>query len=85
MLLGMRWVAPRGTMKGMGDHLVHIGEVIVNAIVFDPKNSERLRTMDLNNLLQSVQRLFRMGSTPRLPPHESNRRSARDCTAGQRR
>ena len=42
----------------MGDHLVHIGEVIVNAIVFDPKNSERLRTMDLNNLLQSVQRLF---------------------------
>ncbi len=58
MLLGMRWVAPRGTMKGMGDHLVHIGEVIVNAIVFDPKNGERLRTMDLNNLLQSVQRLF---------------------------
>jgi len=45
-------------MKGMGDHLVHIGEVIVNAIVFDPKNGERLRTMDLNNLLQSVQRLF---------------------------
>ena len=42
----------------MGDHLVHIGEVIVNAIVFDPKNGERLRTMDLNNLLQSVQRLF---------------------------
>lgn len=58
MLIGMCWVAPRGTMKGMGDHLVHIGEVIVNAIVFDPKNGERLRTMDLNNLLQSVQRLF---------------------------
>ncbi len=66
----MRWVAPRGSMKGMGDHLVHIGEVIVNAIVFDPKISERL---------------FRVGSTPRRPPHESNRRSARDCTAGQRR
>ena len=58
MSLGMRWVAPRGTMKGMGDHLVHIGEVIVNGIVFDAKNGERLRTMDLNNLLQSVQRLF---------------------------
>ncbi len=58
MLLGMRRVALRGIMNGMGDHLVHIGEVIVNAIVFDPKNGERLRTMDLNNLLQSVQRLF---------------------------
>lgn len=42
----------------MVDNLVNIGEVIVNGIVFDPKNGERLRTMDLNNLLQSIPRLF---------------------------
>jgi len=42
----------------MPDHLVHIAEVIVNGIVFDPKNGERLRTMDLANLLKSVPRLF---------------------------
>ena len=54
----MRPIALRGRINGMGDHLVHIGEVIVHGIVFDPKNGERLRTMDLNNLLQSVPRLF---------------------------
>ncbi len=42
----------------MADHLVHIGEVIVNGIVFDPKNGERVRTMDLDTLLKSVPRLF---------------------------
>ena len=42
----------------MSDHLVHIGAVIVNGILFDPKNEERLRTMDLANLLKSVPRLF---------------------------
>lgn len=42
----------------VNDNLVNIGEVIVNGIVFDPKNAERLRTMDLNNLLESVPRLF---------------------------
>ncbi len=42
----------------MVDNLVNIGEVIVNGIVFDPKNGERLRTMDLNKLLESIPRLF---------------------------
>jgi len=43
---------------GMSENLVNIGEVIVHGIVFDPKNGERLRTMDVNELLQSVPRLF---------------------------
>ncbi|QEG34106.1 hypothetical protein [Bythopirellula goksoeyrii] len=42
----------------MAYHLVNIGEVIVNGIVFDPKNGERLRTMDVSKLLQSIPRLF---------------------------
>ena len=42
----------------MVDNLVNIGEVIVHGILFDPKNGERLRTMDLNNLLESIPRLF---------------------------
>ncbi|MDZ4658863.1 MAG: hypothetical protein SH868_14905 [Bythopirellula sp.] len=42
----------------MVDNLVNIGEVIVNGIIFDPKNGERLRTMDLNKLLESIPRLF---------------------------
>jgi len=42
----------------MGDLQVHIGEVIVNGVMFDPKNGERLRTMDLNELFDSVPRLF---------------------------
>lgn len=42
----------------MIDSQVNIGEVIVNGIVFDPKNSERLAKMDFNSLLQSIPRLF---------------------------
>lgn len=42
----------------MVDNLVNISEVIVNGIIFDPKNGERLRTMDLNKLLESIPRLF---------------------------
>jgi hypothetical protein len=42
----------------MLDNVVSIGEVIVHGIVFDPKNGDRLRNMDLNNLLASVPRLF---------------------------
>ena len=42
----------------MAEPLVNIGEVIVHGIVFDPKNGERLRTMDLNKLLESIPRLF---------------------------
>jgi len=55
---GVREVTLRDRIEGMGDQLVHIGEVIVQGIAFDPKNAERLRTMDLSNLLPSVQRLF---------------------------
>lgn len=42
----------------MADHLVHIGEVIVHGIAFDPKNGERVRAMEFENLLQSVPQLF---------------------------
>jgi len=42
----------------MSDSLVNIGEVIANGMIFDPKNGERLRTMDMNELLASVPRLF---------------------------
>ena len=42
----------------MSTNLVHIGEVLVNGVVFDPKNSEALRSMDLENLLQAAPRLF---------------------------
>jgi len=42
----------------MSDHLVHIGEVIVNGVLFDPKNGERLHTMDMNELFNSIPRLF---------------------------
>ncbi|TWU29241.1 hypothetical protein [Bythopirellula polymerisocia] len=44
----------------MAEPLVNIGEVIVHGIVFDPKNGERLRTMDLNKLLESIPRLFEL-------------------------
>ncbi len=47
-----------GKIAAMGDNLVHIGEVIVHGFVFDPKNSERLRNMDLNKLLEAIPRLF---------------------------
>jgi len=42
----------------MRDNLVHIGEVIVHGILFDPKNSEALRSMDVEGLYQAVPRLF---------------------------
>lgn len=38
--------------------VVNIGEVIVNGIIFDPKNSEALRTMDLQDVLRRIPRLF---------------------------
>lgn len=44
----------------MGERLVNIGEVIINGIVFDPKNGERLRTMDINALFENVPKLFDM-------------------------
>lgn len=44
----------------MIDSQINIGEVIVNGIIFDPKNSERLATMDFNSLLQSIPRLFNL-------------------------
>ncbi len=42
----------------MAENLVNISEVIAHGIIFDPKNSERIRTMDFNQLLQSIPRLF---------------------------
>jgi hypothetical protein len=39
---------------------VSIREVIAHGIVFDPKNSEALRTMDFQDLLRSVPRLFEL-------------------------
>jgi hypothetical protein len=37
---------------------VNIGEVVVHALVFDPKNAEALRTMDMNEIVRSVPQLF---------------------------
>lgn len=37
---------------------VNIAETVVHGVVFDPKNSERLAAMDLNELYASVGRLF---------------------------
>jgi hypothetical protein len=42
----------------MSEPLVNIGEVIVHGVVFDPKNGERLRAMDLNELFNRVPELF---------------------------
>jgi len=42
----------------MSNPLVNIGEVIVHGVVFDPKNGERLRAMDLNEIFDSVPQLF---------------------------
>ncbi len=42
----------------MSERLVNIGEVIVQGVAFDPKNGERLRAMDLNELFDSVPKLF---------------------------
>ena len=39
-------------------NLVNIGEVIIHGMVFDPKNSLALRTMDLQQVLESIPRLF---------------------------
>lgn len=41
-------------------NVVSIREVIANGIVFDPKNSEAFRTMDLPSLLQAIPRLFEL-------------------------
>ena len=42
----------------MADRTVNIGEVIAHGIIFDPKNGERLHTMDFNKLIESIPRLF---------------------------
>jgi hypothetical protein len=43
----------------MPDHLVDIGEVIVHGVLFDPKNVEAWRNMDLvQNIYRDVPRLF---------------------------
>ena len=39
---------------------VHIGEVVVHGVMFDPKNEDALRTMDLDALYKSVPRLFEL-------------------------
>lgn len=44
----------------MATNQVNIRDVIAHGIVFDPKNSEALRTMDLQNLLVSIPRLFEL-------------------------
>jgi hypothetical protein len=43
----------------MSQDLVHIGEVIVHGVLFDPKNTEAWRNMDVvENIYRSVPRLF---------------------------
>jgi hypothetical protein len=42
----------------MGDNPVHIGEVIVHGVLFDPKNTAAWRSMDVEGLYLSVPRLF---------------------------
>ncbi|MEM9186566.1 MAG: hypothetical protein AAGB00_08740 [Planctomycetota bacterium] len=42
----------------MAERRVNIGETIVYGIAFDPKNSQRVLGMDLNQLFASVGRLF---------------------------
>lgn len=42
----------------MGSHVVHIGDVIGHGILFDPRNAALLPTMDFNDLLASIPRLF---------------------------
>jgi hypothetical protein len=44
----------------MAENLVGIGEVIVNGLLFDPKNGEALRKMDLDELYKSIPRLFEL-------------------------
>lgn len=42
----------------MSSHVVHIGDVIGHGILFDPRNAALLPTMDFNDLLASIPRLF---------------------------
>ena len=42
----------------MSSHVVHIGDVIGHGILFDPRNAAVLPTMDFNDLLASIPRLF---------------------------
>ncbi len=42
----------------MAEHLIHIGETIVNGVLFDPKNTEAWRSMDVEGLYRAVPRLF---------------------------
>jgi len=42
----------------MASHVVHIGDVIGHGILFDPRNAAVLPTMDFNDLLASIPRLF---------------------------
>ena len=39
-------------------NVVNISDIITHGILFDPKNSTALRTMDLDSLLRSIHRLF---------------------------
>lgn len=48
----------RERLSDMAENLVDIGEVIVHGVLFDPKNSELVRAMDLNELYSSASRLF---------------------------
>ncbi len=42
----------------MAEHLVHIGEVLVHGVLFDPKNTAAWRSMDVEGLYQAAPRLF---------------------------
>ena len=42
----------------MASSAVHIGDVIGHGILFDPRNAEILRSMDFDDLLASIPRLF---------------------------
>jgi hypothetical protein len=45
----------------MAQELIHIGEIIVHGILFDPKNAEAWRNMDVvQNIYRSVQKLFEL-------------------------
>lgn len=44
----------------MATNLVNISEVILNGVLFDPKNSEAARAMDVPELVDAVRRLFAM-------------------------
>ncbi len=42
----------------MSTDAIHIGAVITQGVAFDPKNSQAVRAMDLNELFEAVPRLF---------------------------